>query len=49
MKAILEVKEKEKAEEGRKTKYQFSGLLKRGEKVYVKMINNTKTSTLIPT
>ena len=33
---------------GAKNKIPVFGLLKRGGKVYVKMINNTKTSTLIP-
>ena len=48
MRVILEVKEKEKEEEELAYKIPVFGLLKRGGKVYVKMINNTKISTLMP-
>ena len=41
-------KRKGKRGRGAKNKIPVFGLLKRGGKVYVKMINNTKTSTLIP-
>ena len=42
MRVILAVKEKEKEEEELAYKISVFGLLKRGGKVYVKMINNTK-------
>ena len=48
MRVILEVKEKEKEAEELAYKIPVFGLLKRGGKVYVKMINNTKISTLMP-
>ncbi len=48
MKVILAVKEKEKEAEELAYKIPVFGLLKRGGKVYVKMINNTQISTLMP-
>ena len=48
MRVILEAKEKEKEGEELAYKIPVFGLLKRGGKVYVKMINNTKISTLMP-
>lgn len=48
MRVISEAKEKEKEEEELAYKIPVFGLLKRGGKVYVKMINNTKISTLMP-
>lgn len=42
MRVISEAKEKEKEEEELAYKIPVFGLLKRGGKVYVKMINNTK-------
>ena len=42
MRVILAVKEKEKEEEELAYKIPVFGLLKRGGKVYIKIINNTK-------
>ena len=45
MRVILAVKEKEKEGEELTYKIPVFGLLKRGGKVYIKIINNTKINT----